>query len=268
MSAGIYLSIVFFGFILAYINIGLQKKLALRKLSQGNPHKIAIEVFDLSSLINNSVFLCSLIYILINHLFLFKGMFLMLIWGITTTFFTILTVPVFNISVFRHTRSIPHLEDYSNKFKSTCSEYMKLRTLLEQTNKKSYTEMAKNLWKELTELNKRRHNAIKRIKELKVLEADVFKLLNAYNADSKTEKRDRSNERLNKIHKEVLKIEDFIQAVESQIISAENLFMDIRTNISVGEPEKITTDISSLTGKIKSLEYTVDAIEDAEFTDD
>jgi hypothetical protein len=43
--------------------------------------------------------------------------------------------------------------------------------------------------------------------------------------------------------------------------------MDIRTNISVGEPEKITTDISSLTGKIKSLEYTVDAIEDAEFTD-
>ncbi|NLV93781.1 MAG: hypothetical protein GX031_04415 [Candidatus Riflebacteria bacterium] len=145
---------------------------------------------------------------------------------------------------------------------------MKLRTLLEQTNKKSYTEMAKNLWKELTELNKRRHNAIKRIKELKVLEADVFKLLNAYNADSKTEKRDRSNERLNKIHKEVLKIEDFIQAVESQIISAENLFMDIRTNISVGEPEKITTDISSLTGKIKSLEYTVDAIEDAEFTDD
>jgi predicted nucleic acid-binding Zn-ribbon protein len=128
--------------------------------------------------------------------------------------------------------------------------------------------MAKNLWKELTELNKRRHNAIKRIKELKVLEADVFKLLNAYNADSKTEKRDRSNERLNKIHKEVLKIEDFIQAVESQIISAENLFMDIRTNISVGEPEKITTDISSLTGKIKSLEYTVDAIEDAEFTDD
>jgi predicted nucleic acid-binding Zn-ribbon protein len=144
---------------------------------------------------------------------------------------------------------------------------MKLRTLLEQTNKKSYTEMAKNLWKELTELNKRRHNAIKRIKELKVLEADVFKLLNAYNADSKTEKRDRSNERLNKIHKEVLKIEDFIQAVESQIISAENLFMDIRTNISVGEPEKITTDISSLTGKIKSLEYTVDAIEDAEFTD-
>jgi len=145
---------------------------------------------------------------------------------------------------------------------------MKLRTLLEQTNKKSYTEMAKNLWKELTELNKRRHNAIKRIKELKVLEADVFKLLNAYNADSKTEKRDRSNERLNKIHKEVLKIEDFIQAVESQIISAENLFMDIRTNISVGEPEKITTDISSLTGKIKSLEYTVDAIEDAEFPDD
>jgi hypothetical protein len=268
MSASIYLSIVFIGIIMAYLNIGLQKKIVLRKLSQGNPQKIAVEVFDLSSLINNSIFFSSIVYMLINYLFLFKGGLLMFIWVIASACFTMLTVPVFSISVFRHTRTIPHLEDCTNKFKSTCSEYMKLRTLLEQTNKKSYTEMAKNLWMELTELNKRRHNAIKRIKELKVLEADVLKLLSAYTVNSNTEKSDRSNERLNKIHKEVAKIEDFIEEVENQIISAENLFMDIRTNISVGEPEKITTDLSTLTGKIKSLEYTIDAVEEAEFSDD
>lgn len=238
----------------------LQRGSRLKRLANGNSQQAAIEVYELKPLLLNSQLVNLVFYSIFSYLFLFKGMPLFIAWVFCSGFYTLVSVPFFAYAMKKH-RQIPHLRDYSSNFQNTAQEYMKLRTTLGNTKNGYYMKMTRNLWQEISAINRRRHEAISHKKRLKGLEADITKLLVTYEQTQEQDKYQRAQARLDKIYSEEERTAEFVKKVEKQINDAAMLFMDIRTNLSVDESEKLATDITSLTSQIKSLEYSVEVID-------
>ena len=155
----------------------------------------------------------------------------------------------------------PNLLDFNGKYKNTCDEYKKLVLVLDEKKLGAYKKSASKLWSELLLLNKRRKEAYLERERLESVKDDVQKLITAYSLDKDNEKRLKAQARLNKIIKQQSDIDDFTENVEKQISRSENIFMDIRTKLIVGQNDNILPDLSNYTNQVKSLEYTVDALD-------
>ena len=155
----------------------------------------------------------------------------------------------------------PNLLDFNGKYKNTCDEYKKLILLLDDKKLRVYKKSASRLWSELLLLNKRRKEAYLAKEKLEQVKDDVQKLITAYSMDKDDEKRLKAQARLNQIIKQQADIDEFTNHVEDQIIKSENVFMDIRTKLIVGQNDNILPDLSNYTNQVKSLEYTVDALD-------
>ena len=155
----------------------------------------------------------------------------------------------------------PNLLDFNGKYKSTCDEYKKLILLLDEKKLGVYKKSASRLWSELLLLNKRRKEAYLTKEKLETVKDDVQKLITAYSMDNDNDKRLKAQARLNQIIKHQADIDDFTNHVEDQIVKSENVFMDIRTKLIVGQNDSILPDLSNYTNQVKSLEYTVDALD-------
>ena len=155
----------------------------------------------------------------------------------------------------------PNLLDFNGKYKDTCDEYKKLILLLDEKKLGAYKKSASRLWSELLLLNKRRKEAYLTKEKLETVKDDVQKLITAYSMDNGNEKRLKAQARLNQIIKQQADIDDFTNHVEEQISKSENVFMDIRTKLIVGQSDNILPDLSNYTNQVKSLEYTVDALD-------
>lgn len=251
---------VIVGFIIAWLNVKIQSSIALKQIAMGNPEYIAADAFGLTPVIAKTtivytVIFSSVLYLFSKSFFIFIG-----IGGIG--FFSIFSLFFLKIAVRNFLNQHPWLNDFSTYYKNTCNEYMKLRLLLLRSNKKSYDKMTQNLWKEIVDLNRRKHVALERIRELQTLKTDVIKLLDKYSYSGDTDKKDRTQKRLRKIEEEICNTETFASDVNEHIKNAETIFLDVKTNIGTGDSERIETDISELTGKVKALEYTVEAMEE------
>lgn len=161
-------------------------------------------------------------------------------------------------------RNNPNLLDFNGKYKGTHNEYKKLVMLLDEKKLGTYTRSASRLWSELLLLNKRRNEAYAANDRLEEIKNDVQKLITAYSVDDDVDKRLKAQARLNKIIKQQADIEEFTKQVEDQILKSENVFMDIRTKLAVGQIDNILPDLSSYTNQVKSLEITVEAMDGGE----
>ncbi len=161
-------------------------------------------------------------------------------------------------------RNNPNLLDFNGKFKGTYNEYKKLSVLLEEKKLTIYTKSCNSLWSELLLLNKRRKEAYTSKARLDEIKEDVQKLITAYSIEQDQEKTLRAQARLNKIIKQQEDLEAFIKQVEEQIEKSENVFMDIRTKLAVGQMDNVLPDLSSYTSQVKSLEITVEVMDGGE----
>lgn len=173
----------------------------------------------------------------------------------------LIALPIRCISAKVAIQNNPNLLDFNGKYKSTHDEYRKLIMLLDEKNLVAYKNSASRLWSELLLLNQRRKKAYESKKELDVVLADVQRLINKYTIEGDNEKRLKAQARLNTIIKQQADIDDFTRNVEDQIRNSETVFMDIRTNISVGQEANVLPDLTGYANKIKALEYTVDQLE-------
>ena len=155
----------------------------------------------------------------------------------------------------------PNLLDFNGKYKNTCDEYKKLIILLDEKKLRVYKKSASRLWSELLLLNKRRNEANQAKEKLEAVKEDVQKLITAYSMDKDDDKRLKAQARLNQIIKQQADIDEFTEQVKDQIVKSENVFMDIRTKLIVGQNDNILPDLSNYTNQVKSLEYTVDALD-------
>ncbi len=246
--------------IMAYINGKIQLGSKIKRLSKRNSRKAAIDIYELKPFILKSNALNLLFNGIFCFLLLFKGPALTFAWIVLSLMYGAAGL-VFSLYLFKSHCNQPHLRDYSTIFANTSLEYMKLRSVLETSKQKHYLKMTKNLWDEIASINKRRHSAISRKSTLLNIEKDTSRLLVSYSNIGDEEKHERAKARLDKVYAELERIEEFNQNVIKQITDAQHLFVEIRTNISLDESEKIATDISSLTSRIKSLEYSVEVID-------
>ena len=155
----------------------------------------------------------------------------------------------------------PNLLDFNGKYKDTCNEYKKLIMILDEMHLSAYKKSALKLWSELLLLNKRRNEAYSTKQRLEKVKDDVQKLITAYSMDKNDEKRLKAQARLNHIIKKQADIDEFTSHIEEEIIRSENVFMDIRTKLEVGQSDNILPDLSNYTNQVKSLEYTVDVLD-------
>ncbi|MBR4569196.1 MAG: hypothetical protein IKO19_00810 [Candidatus Riflebacteria bacterium] len=155
----------------------------------------------------------------------------------------------------------PNLLDFNGKYKDTCNEYKKLIMILDERHLSAYKKSALKLWSELLLLNKRRNEAYNTKQRLEKVKDDVQKLITAYAMDKNDEKRLKAQARLNHIIKKQADIDEFTSHIEEEIIRSENVFMDIRTKLEVGQSDNILPDLSNYTNQVKSLEYTVDVLD-------
>lgn len=158
----------------------------------------------------------------------------------------------------------PNLLDFNGKYKDTQIEYKKLVMLLDEKKLGTYTKSASRLWSELLLLNKRRNEAYDSKRKLEDIKSDVQKLITAYSIDEDVDKRLKAQARLNNIIKQQANLDEFIKHVEEQITRSENVFMDIRTKLAVGQVDSILPDLSTYTNQVKSLECTVEALDGGE----
>ncbi len=161
-------------------------------------------------------------------------------------------------------RNNPNLLDFNGKYRGTHDEYKKLVMVLEENKLGAYKKSASRLWSELLLLNKRRNEAYNSKKKLEEIKNDVQKLINAYSLENDVDKRLKAQARLNNIIKQQADIDEFTKNVEEQIMRSENVFMDIRTKIAVGQRDSVLPDLSNYTNQVKSLEYTVEALDGGE----
>ena len=136
--------------------------------------------------------------------------------------------------------------------------------LLDEKRLGTYTKSASRLWSELLLLNKRRNEAYDSKRKLEDIKSDVQKLITAYSIDEDVDKRLKAQARLNNIIKQQGNLDEFIKHVEEQITRSENVFMDIRTKLAVGQVDSILPDLSTYTNQVKSLECTVEALDGGE----
>ena len=155
----------------------------------------------------------------------------------------------------------PNLLDFNGKYKDTCNEYKKLVMILDERRLGAYKKSASKLWSELLLLNKRRKEAYAAKEKLEATKEDVQKLISAYSLENDVDKRLKAQARLNHIIKKQADIDEYTANVEEQIIRSENVFMDIRTKLEVGQSDNILPDLSNYTNQVKSLEYTVDVLD-------
>ena len=161
----------------------------------------------------------------------------------------------------------PNLLDFNGKYKDTCNEYKKLIMILDERHLSAYKKSALKLWSELLLLNKRRNEAYTTKEKLEKVKDDVQKLITAYSMEKNDEKRLKAQARLNHIIKKQADIDEFTNHIEQEIIRSENVFMDIRTKLEVGQSDDILPDLSNYTNQVKSLEYTVDVLDGDENED-
>ena len=251
---------VIIGFLIAWLNVKIQSYIALKQISMGNPEYIAAEAFGLMPIIYKTTIVYTIIFSSVIYLFSKPILILFGLGGISI--FSVFSLFFLKIAVKNYLNEHPWLSDFSTYYKNTCNEYMKLRLLLLRSNKKSYDKMTQNLWKEIIDLNRRKHIALERVRELQVLKSDVIKLLDKYSYSGDNEKKERTQKRLRKIEEEIGNTESFASDVNERINNSETIFLDVKTNIGSGDSERLETDISELTGKIKALEYTVEALEE------
>lgn len=251
------------GYIIAFLNIKLQGKFLLRKLTMGNTDEDAIDAFGLMPVIIKTTVVYTIIFSALGYFLLAAPIPLKLLISLSIPAFSLFSTFLLRTAIKTFLLENPWYNDFSNYYKSTCVEYMKLRALLRRSNKKSYSKMTQNLWNEITDLNRRKHAALERVRDLQALKTDVIKLLDTYSYEGNDDKKERAQRRLRRIEEEIAQTDAFAAEVNDNMKKAETIFLDVRSNIALGDSERITTDISELTNKVKALEYTVNALEES-----
>ena len=258
---------VIIGFVIANISIKTQSVLALKHLTMGQPTDIAIETFGLQTVVLETSIFYTIIYSLLAIFIIWPSfipvmVILKLVGIIGIGSFAMFSAPILILGLNRYIGKRPWLNDFAKEYKNTCVEYMKLRSLLVGSGKLSYNKMSQNLWKAVLDLNHRKHMALDRINNLQELKVDVLKILSNYSVEGEIEKKDRAEKRLKQIEEEIQKTKDFVAEVNDNMQKAETMFIDFRSNITLGISEKVVTDISELTNKVQALEYTVNKLEE------
>lgn len=250
--------------LLTFCNLNIQLQFITFLWAKGCSPSQALDVYDLREKYNHWKFLDIVInFIIMLVVFacsstVYSGLF----WG--TCFVELIALAALPIRAVTSKVAIhnnPNLLDFNGKYKNTHEEYKKLLLLLDERKLNSYRKSASNLWAELLLLNKRRQEAYESKKNLETIKADVQKLITTYNIEDDVENRLKSQARLNKIIEQEADIDDFVKKVEERIRLSETVFMDIRTNIAVGQLKNVLVDLDSYTVKVKGLEYTVRQLE-------
>lgn len=257
-------------FVFTILNINLQLRLIAFLWAKGCKWDQMLDIYDLRGkyqkwltfdLILNAVAIYGATY-----LFGSPAAFSLLSWGTVIGVGTVEGLAVVSGAVRAISSKIaiqnnPNLLDFNGKYRSTCEEYKKLVLLLDGKNLRAYRNSASRLWSELLLLNQRRNEAYKNKKQLEIVMRDVQKLINQYSMENDVEKRLKAQARLNKIIQQEADIDDFTKKVEEQIKRSETIFMDIRTNLAIGQMDNILPDLTEYTSKVKALEYTVNQLE-------
>ena len=262
ISAELFIIIVF-----ALVNLQIQMRIIASIWGKGCSWQQFLDIYDLSGqyrkwmlfdIISNAI-------IMLGATFAFSSLGLTIPWIsagiIAIEGMSLMAFPIRFIGAKVAMQNNPNLLDFNGKYKDTCDEYKKLIMVLDEKGLKSYKKSASKLWSELLLLNKRRKEAYLYKEKLEFVKDDVQKLITAYSMDKDDEKRLKAQARLNQIIKQQADIDEFTNHVEEQIKKSENVFMDIRTKLIVGQSDNILPDLSNYTNQVKSLEYTVDALD-------
>lgn len=255
----------------ALLNLQIQIRLIVGIWARGCTWKQALDIYDLGKKYKNWLFFD----IAANFVILFVSAALMgSLNGLLGLSMSYIVLSLFGIEAFAFVcfpirlfatkiamQNNPNLLDFNGKYRGTCEEYKKLLLLLDEKNLKAYKSSASTLWAELLLLNKRRKEAYARKAELGEIKADVQKLITDYTVENNVEKRLKAQERLNQILKQEADIDEFTLQVEEQIQRSENIFMDMRTKLAVGQLDNVLPDLTSYTSKVKALEYTVEKLD-------
>lgn len=265
ISGGLFIAIVF-----ALINLQIQVRLMSGLWARGCSLKQFLDIYNLGEKYNKwmTVDMVANASIVLLTSFIISSAswlsFLNPLWVgfIGVELLAVINTPIRFIGAKFAVRTNPNLLDFNGKYKGTHTEYKKLILLLDENRLNTYKNSASRLWNELLLLNKRRKEAYVSKQKLEDIKNDVQKLITAYSLENDVEKRLKAQARFNKIIKQQAEIDDFISHVEDQIMKSENVFMDIRTKLAVGQKsDSILPDLSTYTNQVKSLELTVDAMD-------